>query len=53
MTMVTSVYILVAPEGLELPSALAYVLASVFTLNLLYFFIRWRKHFLDKQKSAN
>ncbi|MCQ2083606.1 MAG: divalent metal cation transporter [Bacteroidaceae bacterium] len=49
MSMVTSTYILVAPEGLELPYTLSLCLGAVFTLNLLYFFIRWRHHSKGKK----
>lgn len=49
MTMVTSTYILIAPEGLELPHTISYVLGGVFTLNLLYLFLRWKYHFNKRQ----
>jgi len=53
MTMVTSTYILIAPEGFELQPWLAYVLAAVFTLNLLFFFHRWKLHFDGKVKNKD
>ena len=49
MSMVTSCYILSAPEGLELTPYVAYIIGALFTLNLLYFFIRWKKHFDEDQ----
>lgn len=52
MTMVTSSYILIAPEGLELSPTLSYILGGVFTLNLLYFFLRWKRHYEGKVKEA-
>lgn len=52
MTMVTSCYILIAPEGLELSPTLSYILGGVFTLNLLYIFIRWKRHYDGKVKEA-
>lgn len=48
MTMVTSSYIMIAPEGLELNPGISYILAGVLTLTLLYYFIRWKKHFEGK-----
>lgn len=42
MTMVTSTYILIAPEGLELRPRLAYVLGAAFTMYLLFLFCRWK-----------
>ena len=45
MTFVTSVYILLAKEGLELPPVLAYSLGGAFTVFIWMVFMQWRYHF--------
>ncbi|MCQ2064906.1 MAG: divalent metal cation transporter [Bacteroidaceae bacterium] len=45
MTFVTSVYILMAKEGLKLPPVLAYSLGAAFTAFIWMVFMQWRFHF--------
>jgi len=50
MTFVTSVYILLAKEGLNLSPAIAYSCGAAFTLFLVALFLRWRWNYNSKAK---
>jgi carbon starvation protein CstA len=43
MSMVTSTYILIAKEGLQLPWYIAYAGGALFTISLLVIFLMWRR----------
>lgn len=43
MTMVVSAYIMIAPEGLSLPSTVVYPLTGLITIIVLLIFARWAK----------
>ena len=44
MTMVTSTYIVVAPEMLQLPIKFGYPAGTIFTIIIWVVFIRWKRH---------